>query len=186
MNNIQLMQIITDKLIDLKVGESKHIIIPINNQEINIHDRDTNWHSAKCFECPWCKGKDPYCPDCYGTGKIWDIDCESKDEFISKYSLMQQGDKFYIGEKFNDGATDTSIISANQIMPDQSRFHGECLSVDIIRVGDLQAIQLGCKDSNKGRAKYKKIISQYNKLHNTNITTSMENYVFLIEARRTK
>lgn len=36
--------------------------------------------TAKEFECAWCKGKDPQCTDCYGTGKVWDIDIEI--EFI--------------------------------------------------------------------------------------------------------
>ena len=36
------------------------------------------FETAKEFICDWCKGKDPSCTDCYGTGKIWDIDKEYK------------------------------------------------------------------------------------------------------------
>ena len=214
MKNIQLPQITLDRLLNLEVGESGYIIMPIDTKGISFNNQDENFTIVKAFDCVWCKGKDPNCTDCYGTGKIWDIDCESKDEFVNKYSPLQQGDEFYVGEnKYKSaptsGVTSLNIqnmntlqidIQADQMQPQQSRFCGTCLSVEVVKANKLwlngasriTGIQdLGHNDPDSDsklevQCFYEVVVYQHNKLHNTNIIPSKDDNVFLIEVKRDK
>lgn len=76
---------------------------------------DIAYETAKEFECSWCKGKDPHCIDCYGTGKIWDVDLQLevksikciKAQDINDEELIKLGMidfEFFIDEIFGQGA----------------------------------------------------------------------------------
>ena len=79
-------------------------LLPIDINKISINLNEENglyFNSAYKFECSYCKGKDSQCTDCYGKGYIWDLDCESKEEFIAKYSPIKKGDKdIFVQEEF--------------------------------------------------------------------------------------
>lgn len=77
-------------------------LFTIDNENISIDSRNPDvFLSAYKFECSYCKGKDSQCTDCYGKGYIWDLDCESKEEFIAKYSPIQKNDKdIFVQEEF--------------------------------------------------------------------------------------
>ncbi len=97
-------------------GASK-FIIPITDENICISQTGSPnyiFWTAYNFECNNCKGKDPQCTDCYGKGKVQDLDCESEEEFIKKYSSLQVEDEF-----------------------EQSRFKGEITRVEVKKIQDL-------------------------------------------------
>jgi len=122
------------------------------------------------------------------------IDLHNKN----RHSPLQQGDKFYVGEEFyiteNESIVYRSCISdietiayhnqvskqmfSDQMKPDQSRLQGECLGVEVVKMKDIQPRNI--------LVNYHRVFAEHNKLHNTNITPSMEDYVFLIELRRDK
>ena len=91
----------TKQTIDALLNGASMFIVPIYDKNISIQSDESEFlHSAYNFECDWCKGKDTNCTDCHGFGRRWDIDCESKQEFISNYSKLQIGDEFFIREDF--------------------------------------------------------------------------------------
>ena len=170
--NIQLPQITKDRLLDLKVGEVEYIIVPI----IGI--------TIKNFS-------------------ILDV-----DEFILYWSPLKKGQSFYIGEEFADAHKNKIRYSfnkvyyrddcpykeaiwrpADQMQPHQSRFYGECLSVIVT---DLDHCVMDTRKQLYGNTSdeffryYKDLVLQHNKLHNTNIPPSMDDYVLLGKVRRDK
>ena len=139
-------------------------LFTIDNENISIDSRNPDvFLSAYKFECSYCKGKDSQCTDCYGKGYIWDLDCESKEEFIAKYSPIQKGDKdIFVQEEFwqyendilyksnsdsdeemllnGDYEPTSSFIwsSASQMTKEQSRYSfNECIDAKAIRVKDI-------------------------------------------------
>jgi len=185
MKNIQLPQITKDRLLELKVGESGNIIIPISEEIEVIINNNTDKEYGDCLR--------------YKDKSDGHISIRSYDEFFKKWSLLQQGDKFYIGEEFaiyKNPFGSQSIISygtwksnlyigdksevqsANQMQPHQSRFQGECLNVEVVKMQDIQPRNI--------LINYHRIFAEHNKLHNTTVTPSMDDYVFLLEVRRDK
>ena len=130
-------------------------LLPIDINKISINLNEENglyFNSAYKFECNYCKGKDSQCTDCYGKGYIWDLDCESKEEFIAKYSPINKGDKdIFVKEEFQLNGYDfwnviyknTCLniptpfkwIPASQMTKEQSRYSfNECIAVRIVKV----------------------------------------------------
>ena len=130
-------------------------LLPIDINKISINLNEENglyFNSAYKFECSYCKGKDSQCTDCYGKGYIWDLDCESKEEFIAKYSPIQKGNKdIFVKEEFQLNGYDfwnviyknTCLniptpfkwIPASQMTKEQSRYSfSECIDVKVVRV----------------------------------------------------
>ena len=130
-------------------------LLPIDINKISINLNEENglyFNSAYKFECSYCKGKDSQCTDCYGKGYIWDLDCESKEEFIAKYSPINKGDKdIFVKEEFQLNGYDfwnviyknTCLniptpfkwIPASQMTKKQSRYSfNECIDVKVVRV----------------------------------------------------
>ena len=130
-------------------------LFPIDINKISINLNEENglyFNSAYKFECSYCKGKDSQCTDCYGKGYIWDLDCESKEEFIAKYSPINKGDKdIFVKEEFQLNGYDfwnviyknTCLniptpfkwITASQMTKEQSRYSfKECIAVRIVKV----------------------------------------------------
>ncbi len=111
---------LNEEQIKVLLNGASMLVMPIDNNRISImidNEHDT-LSSAYKFQCNYCKGKDPKCTDCYGNGYIWDIDCESKEEFILKYSPLQTGEKYFVQEDF--------IVKF------------KCIDVEIKRVQDIQ------------------------------------------------
>ena len=132
-------------------------LLPIDINKISINLNEENglyFNSAYKFECSYCKGKDSQCTDCYGKGYIWDLDCESKEEFIAKYSPINKGDKdIFVKEEFQLNGYDfwnviyknTCLniptpfkwIPASQMTKEQSRYSfSECIDVKVVKVQD--------------------------------------------------
>ena len=138
-------------------------LFTIDNENISIDSRNPDvFLSAYKFECSYCKGKDSQCTDCYGKGYRWDLDCESKEEFIAKYSHIQKGDKdIFVQEEFwqyendilykSNSDSDEEILlngdyeptssfiwsNASQMTKEQSRYSfSECIAVRIVKVQD--------------------------------------------------
>ena len=182
-------------------------MFPIDTNKISINLNEENelyFNSAYKFECSYCKGKDSQCTDCYGKGYIWDLDCESKEEFIAKYSPIQKGDKdIFVQENF---ATDPIIkehilyesnfdgesfeyfcehigsISkiASKMTKEQSRYSfNECIDAKAIRVQEINI-----KDIPKIQTEMWMFDDWYNqqlKEQNINRTYEDNDYVFLVE-----
>lgn len=150
---------------DLPKGATAFIKL-VNNDKISIQADEDTFHSAYKFTCDWCKGNDPTCTDCYGTGFIWDLDCESKEEFIKKYSLLQAGDKFFIQEEFNPNMfPHMEYLPASQMTYEQSRTKGTVISVECKRVKDLTSEEI-CKVCNWAYNEYTKTES-WHKIYHT-------------------
>lgn len=158
--------------IDTLLNGASMIIVPIEDKNISIQlDEGEFIQSAYNFECDWCKGNDANCTDCYGLGRRWDIDCESKKEFVDKYYPLQKGDEFFIQEEFkyvgckaenspmstyrriaysdhenyNDKGVATGkakVIDASQMTQEQSRYKGIVVDVEVKRVQYLARIHL--------------------------------------------
>ena len=107
--------------------------------------KDDGFLSAREFVCDTCKGKGDMCTDCYGTGKSYDLDCESEEEFIKKYSPLQVGDEFEIVEEIDCNGDCTMGLpclycgSSGQGIGKGivTHFKGKTLSVEVKRVQDL-------------------------------------------------
>lgn len=139
-------------------------LFTIDNENISIDSRNPDvFLSAYKFECSYCKGKDSQCTDCYGKGYSWDLDCESKEEFIAKYSPIQKGDKdIFVQEEFwqyendilyksNSDSDEEMLLNgdyeptssfiwsnASQMTKEQSRYSfSECIDAKAIRVKDI-------------------------------------------------
>ncbi len=147
--------ILTPIQIKAKEAGATMFLFTIDNENISIDSRNPDvFLSAYKFECSYCKGKDSQCTDCYGKGYRWDLDCESKEEFIAKYSPIQKGDKdIFVQEEFQLNGYDfwnviyknTCLniptpfkwIPASEMTKEQSRYSfSECLSVRIVKVQD--------------------------------------------------
>lgn len=136
-------------------------LFTIDNENISIDSRNPDvFLSAYKFECSYCKGKDSQCTDCYGKGYSWDLDCESKEEFIAKYSPIQKGDKdIFVQEEFwqyendilyksNSDSDEEMLLNgdyeptssfiwsnASQMTKEQSRFSfNECIDVKVVKI----------------------------------------------------
>lgn len=151
---------LTQSQIKAKVAGATMFLFPIDINKISINLNEENglyFNSAYKFECSYCKGKDSQCTDCYGKGYIWDLDCESKEEFIAKYSPIQKGDKdifvqeyayqtdigkMYYNVKSEAGSyyipkENGTLIVASQMTKEQSRYSfNECIDAKAIRVQD--------------------------------------------------
>ena len=176
-------------------------IFPIDNENISIDSRNPDvFLSAYKFECSYCKGKDSQCTDCYGKWYILDLDCESKEEFIAKYSPIQKGDKdIFVQEdfRFNEygdyeyktglNTKVTSHLNINQWKPaskmtkEQSRYSfNEWIDVIVVRVKDItyeqiSDIQIDCSIT------FEDFYNQQLKEQNINRTYEDNDYVFLVE-----
>lgn len=160
--------ILTQSQIKAKVAGATMFLFPININKISINLNEENglyFNSAYKFECSYCKGKDSQCTDCYGKGYIWDLDCESKEEFIAKYSPIQKGDKdIFVQEEFRvfdemqrkqnivwyrseypdlnlNGVCDLyNWQEPSQMTKEQSRYSfSECIDIRVLRVQDINA-----------------------------------------------
>lgn len=150
--------------IKAKEAGATMFLFTIDNENISIDSRNPDvFLSAYKFECSYCKGKDSQCTDCYGKGYRWDLDCESKEEFIAKYSPIQKGDKdIFVQEEFwqyendilyksNSDSDEEMLLNgdyeptssfiwsnASQMTKEQSRYSfSECIDAKAIRVKDI-------------------------------------------------
>ena len=155
---------LTQSQIKAKQAGATMFLFTIDNENISIDSRNPDvFLSAYKFECSYCKGKDSQCTDCYGKGYRWDLDCESKEEFIAKYSPIQKGDKdIFVQEEFwqyendilykSNSDTDEEMLlngddeptssfiwsNASKMTKEQSRYSfSECIDVKAIRVKDI-------------------------------------------------
>ena len=150
--------ILTPIQIKAKEAGATMFLFTIDNENISIDSRNPDvFLSAYKFECSYCKGKDSQCTDCYGKGYRWDLDCESKEEFIAKYSPIQKGDKDIfvqeyayqtdIGKMYYNVRSEAgsyyipkengTLIVASQMTKKQSRYSfNECIDVRVIRIQD--------------------------------------------------
>lgn len=155
---------LTQSQIKAKQAGATMFLFTIDNENISIDSRNPDvFLSAYKFECSYCKGKDSQCTDCYGKGYRWDLDCESKEEFIAKYSPIQKGDKdIFVQEEFwqyendilyksnsdldeemllnGDYEPTSSFIwsNASKMTKEQSRYSfNECIDVIVVRVKDI-------------------------------------------------
>ncbi len=183
-------------------------LFTIDNENISIDSRNPDvFLSAYKFECSYCKGKDSQCTDCYGKGYKWDLDCESKEEFIAKYSPIQKGDKdIFVQEEFQLNGYDfwnviyknTCLniptpfkwIPASQMTKEQSRYSfSECIDVKVVRVKNItyeDKLKICQKftyvENAFWRTKYfKDFYNQQMKEQNINRTYEDNDYVFLVE-----
>lgn len=135
-------------------------VVPIDRKDISISSKEEDFQSSRKFLCEYCGGRTPACGECYGEGWNWDLDCESEEEFISKYSPLQKGDEFFIQEdwnycsiysghyiykaSFSKNYHSKKLVDrmkwqdASQMQEHQSRFKDVCLDVEIKRVQDLE------------------------------------------------
>ena len=195
---------LTQSQIKAKEAGATMFLFTIDNENISIDSRNPDvFLSAYKFECSYCKGKDSQCTDCYGKGYIWDLDCESKEEFIAKYSTIQKGDKdIFVQEEFwqyendilyksnsdeemllNGDYEPTSSfkwIPASQMTKEQSRYSfNECIDVRVVR-----AQEINIKDIPKIQTEMWMFDDWYNqqmKEQNINRTYEDNDYVFLVE-----
>ena len=150
--------------IKAKEAGATMFLFTIDNENISIDSRNPDvFLSAYKFECSYCKGKDSKCTDCYGKGYRWDLDCESEEEFIAKYSPIQKGDKdIFVQEEFwqyendilyksNSDSDEEMLLNgdyeptssfiwsnASQMTKEQSRYSfNECIDAKAIRVKDI-------------------------------------------------
>lgn len=155
---------LTQSQIKAKEAGATMFLFTIDNENISIDSRNPDvFLSAYKFECSYCKGKDSQCTDCYGKGYRWDLDCESKEEFIAKYSPIQKGDKgIFVQEEFwqyendilyksNSDSDEEMLLNgdyeptssfiwsnASQMTKEQSRYSfNECIDAKAIRVKDI-------------------------------------------------
>lgn len=182
-------------------------LLPIDINKISINLNEENglyFNSAYKFECSYCKGKDSQCTDCYGKGYIWDLDCESKEEFIAKYSPIQKGDKDIfiqeyayqtdIGKMYYNVRSEAgsyyipkengTLIVASQMTKEQSRYSfSECIAVRVIRIQDITIKDISKlmweEDWIVGAIEY--LYNQQMKEQNINRTYEDNDYVFLVE-----
>ena len=212
MKNIQFPQITKDRLLKIEVGESGYIIMPIDKQDKNsiknykfccdVNNSKPIFKPLLEFMPPLQQGDNFYIgEDLYGAISTKTLGLSGMPVGISKVTTKKRFsnlslDDYFVVHCFKEIAElekmeqehlyniPTSIkktMDADQVQPCQSRFHGECLSVKIVKIN---SIVLFTDMLNK--LKYNAIVFQHNKLHNTNITPSMDDYVFLIEIRRDK
>lgn len=154
-------------------------IIPITDKNISIQlDKGEFIQSAYSFECDWCKGKDANCTDCYGLGRRWDIDCESKKEFVAKYSPLQIDDEFFL--EYTEYAEPFNFCNGNKI---DFKLLDVCLDVEVKRIQNITL------DECEKVCGYKDYRSCYNLL-NVNykgVYIACDNpYVFLITVKGKK
>ena len=182
-------------------------LLPIDINKISINLNEENglyFNSAYKFECSYCKGKDSQCTDCYGKGYIWDLDCESKEEFIAKYSPIKKGDKDIfiqeyayqtdIGKMYYNVRSEAgsyyipkengTLIVASQMTKEQSRYSfSECIDVKVVRVQDITIKDISKlmweEDWIVGAIEY--LYNQQMKEQNINRTYKDNDYVFLVE-----
>ena len=180
-------------------------LFTIDNENISIDLRNHDvFLSAYKFECSYCKGKDSQCTDCYGKGYIWDLDCESKEEFIAKYSPIQKGDKDIfiqeyayqtdIGKMYYNVRSEAgsyyipkengTLIVASQMTKEQSRYSfSECIAVRVIRIQDITIKDISKlmweEDWIVGAIEY--LYNQQLKEQNIDRTYEDNDYVFLVE-----
>lgn len=182
-------------------------LFPIDINKISINLNEENglyFNSAYKFECSYCKGKDSQCTDCYGKGYIWDLDCESKEEFIAKYSPIQKGDKDIfvqeyayqtdIGKMYYNVRSEAgsyyipkengTLIVASQMTKEQSRYSfSECIAVRVIRIQDITIKDISKlmweEDWIVGAIEY--LYNQQMQEQNINRTYEDNDYVFLVE-----
>ena len=157
--------ILTPIQIKAKEAGATMFLFTIDNENISIDSRNPDvFLSAYKFECSYCKGKDSQCTDCYGKGYRWDLDCESKEEFIAKYSPIQKGDKdIFVQEEFwqyendilyksNSDSDEEMLLNgdyeptssfiwsnASQMTKEQSRYSfSECIDVKIVKIQTIR------------------------------------------------
>lgn len=190
--------------IKAKEAGATMFLFPIDINKISINLNEENglyFNSAYKFECSYCKGKDSQCTDCYGKGYRWDLDCESKEEFIAKYSPIQKCDKdIFVQEEFQLNGYDfwnviyknTCLniptlfkwIPAYQMTKEQSRYSfNECIDVRVIRIQDITIKDISKlmweEDWIVGAIEY--LYNQQMKEQNIDRTYEDNDYVFLVE-----
>ena len=199
---------LTQSQIKAKEAGATMFLFTIDNENISIDSRNPDvFLSAYKFECSYCKGKDSQCTDCYGKGYRWDLDCESKEEFILKYSPIKKGDKDIfiqeyayqtdIGKMYYNVRSEAgsyyipkkngTLIVASQMTKEQSRYSfSECIDVRVIRIQDITI-----KDISKLMWEEDWIVGAIEYLYNQqmqeqkiNRTYKDNDYVFLVEFKR--
>ena len=196
--------------IKAKEAGATMFLFTIDNENISIDSRNPDvFLSAYKFECSYCKGKDSQCTDCYGKGYRWDLDCESKEELIAKYSPIQKGDKdIFVQEEFwqyendilyksNSDSDEEMLLNgdyeptssfiwsnASQMTKEQSRYSfNECIDVRVIRIQDITIKDISKlmweEDWIVGAIEY--LYNQQLKEQNINRTYEDNDYVFLVE-----
>lgn len=200
------IELIPSQIKALQSGATMFLFpIDINKISINLNEENgLYFNSAYKFECSYCKGKDSQCTDCYGKGYIWDLDCESKEEFIAKYSPIQKGDKDIfvqeyayqtdIGKMYYNVRSEAgsyyipkengTLIVASQMTKEQSRYSfSECIAVRVIRIQDITIKDISKlmweEDWIVGAIEY--LYNQQMQEQNINRTYEDNDYVFLVE-----
>lgn len=197
--------ILTPIQIKAKEAGATMFLFTIDNENISIDSINPDvFLLAYKFECSYCKGKYSQCTDCYGEGYRWDLDCESKEEFIAKYSPIKKGDKDIfiqeyayqtdIGKMYYNVRSEVgsyyipkengTLIVASQMTKEQSRYSfSECIDVKVVRVQDITIKDISKlmweEDWIVGAIEY--LYNQQMKEQNINRTYKDNDYVFLVE-----
>ena len=129
------------------------LMIPIDRtvHSIDMTDGLKSARNFKCLECENSRARREPCSDCYNKGYVYDLDCESENEFIGKYAPVQIGDKnVFIQEDFHLKGIEKDIIiyrhgisdnytnkwlPASEMTKEQSRFTvDEVIDIKVVKV----------------------------------------------------
>lgn len=178
-------QITKDRLLEVEVGEEVSFIIPI---DMNIDKSKGRLYISNS------KGN-------YIHASLSDeqIDLHYINEFFQKYVdyALQQGDKFFIAEEYEEGIDDDEIASmgcaysGEECKTLEFKHPFEVVGVKVEEYKELgvkkwEAIYLDMFASLYPMQYYNELVSQHNELNNTNIEPSLDDSVFYVTATRIK
>ena len=183
--NLILPQTSRDRLLQLKAGEEGAIIVPMDMESYVYWEsiNETPQHSMINLYSPLQPNEEFY------VGEDLYVVTRDKNGTTVKNPNICFEDGKPIGLYVTDAFSLEVSIFHNywfekvQMTPGQSRFHGVCVDVEVVKLIDIVTAR---SEEFADWLDYDTLVSQHNELHGTNIEPSLDAYVFYITVRRTK